>query len=549
VDPVEKLFDFDNKSVSFEDVVRGILKASKDPKVVGLICKLGGGIHLLPLSYRTELRDAILTFGNQNKMTVCFSEDLDLPAYYLASGFKKIYLLNLSVLAISGLMSTSLFVKNMLKKLNIKVDGYQREKYKNMLNMFTEEKYTQEQKEITKQLLEGLTNGLYEDIAISRGVKLEQVAQWVDEGLFTGEDAMKSNIIDGVGTRDEIYGKLIKDCNLSQLSDASFLFLSAYSKKAGQYYPSNASKSIAVVYLNGNIMSGENKSGTAGGDAIARAIRSAANDNVIKAIVFRVETPGGSATASSVIGDAILYAKEKKKKIIVSMGSVAASGGYWVSMYADKIVANKTTITGSIGVVALKMNTREMYKEWLGVTFDETSTSKSSEMFSSLHSIEKGSHIDNKWNYFMDHFYQAFKKGVSEGRNIPIETVDQIAQGKVYTGEEALKLNLIDKIGGFHDAIELAKELVEIKKEEDVNLKIFPAPQSLLQLILSSSSPPKNSNESEQRGMAPSVFSFGIFGKTMKMMKVIGNISEPIVKTLEIAESQDNVLLSDVPIL
>jgi len=227
--------------------------------------------------------------------------------------------------------------------------------------------------------------------------------------FFSNKKAIENKIIDGVGSIDEIYDYLIKDCSLKEKKQASFLFASIYLKKAGSIYPKNSKNKFAVIYLTGTILEGEQEK-EIGGESASRAIRSAVYDKRIKAIILRVESPGGTAVASEQINNEIIKAKKAGKKVIVSMGSVAGSGGYWISMNADKIIATKTTITGSIGVVGMKFNLRNFFSEWLGITFDEIQTSKSSEMFSQFHSIEKGSHIDQKWNEFMDEYYSSFKK-------------------------------------------------------------------------------------------------------------------------------------------
>jgi len=180
------------------------------------------------------------------------------------------------------------------------------------------------------------------------------------------------------------------------------------------------------------------------------------------------------------------------------MGSVAGSGGYWISMNADKIIATKTTITGSIGVVGMKFNLRNFFSEWLGITFDEIQTSKSSEMFSQFHSIEKGSHIDQKYNQLLDEYYSSFKKRVSESRNIDPTQVDLIAQGKIYSGEDALKLKLVDSLGGFSHAINETKKLLNIEKET-VTLEVFPKPLTLIESILEK--PPQNSEQRDKKGV------------------------------------------------
>lgn len=415
------------------------------------------------------------------------------------------------------------------------MDGFQREKYKNAYNSFFEEKFTDEHKESVTSLINSVNSIFISEIAKGRNVKEEQVKLWIEEGMYISKIAKEQGLIDDLVFYDNIQEKIKIDFSMSY---TNFIFTSVYTEKVGKLYPVNKSilpfstiHEIAVLLLFGTIGEGESRDGLMGADTVARRIRKIGEGNC-KAVIIRVDSPGGSAIASDTIGNAIEGLKKKGIKVIISMGSVAASGGYWISMNADSIVCNRTTITGSIGVLSLKPNLRKFYSEWLGVTFDDYQTSETSTMFSFLHSLKKGSHNEKKFNELIDHFYQDFLEGVSKGRKIEKGKVRDLAQGKVYTGEEAIKVKLVDKLGGFSEAIDEAKSLLKLSSSDAYTLKYYPEPVKVLSLLFPKK--PKNSRErTEEISFLPTPF--------YTFMKIYQMLKSPLQNILYMTESKNQV--------
>lgn len=497
--------------------------------------KLGSSFEGFPLSAIEELRSTISKFKDSKKFVVVFSEMYTLKALFFASVATKIYTHPTSLVVVNGLIGFGQFFKKTLEKLKIEMDGYQREKYKNAYNSFMEEKFTDEHKEAVTSLIDSVNSIFISEIAKGRNVKEEVVKSWIEEGLYTSKKGKEAGIIDGLTFYEDIQDDVKKDFGMK---NPNFLFTSVYTTKVGRYYSSRAptisfksNTEIAVVHLAGNIVEGESSEGVMGADTVCRIIRLAANSKA-KAIIICVNSPGGSAVASETIRHAIVDAQKKGKKIIISMGSVAASGGYWISMNADSIVCNRTTITGSIGVLSLKPNLRKFYSEWLGITFDEYQTSESSTMFSSLHSVKKGSNNDKKFNELCDYFYEDFLTNVSEGRKIEKDKVKELAQGKVYTGEQALKLKLVDRLGGFSEAVDEAITLLKLTEYDTITI------QQTEQISLSSLLFKKKPNNSKER----TDIGFSFFSSPFStVMKVFQMIQAPLQRVLFMSESSNQV--------
>lgn len=542
------LFDSMN-SLNFNDLLDTITLASKKPSVVGLIFNFGSSIENLSYSDIIELREVILSFNKQKK-SVCFTETFTLQSYFLASAFTEIYLIDRGIVAIQGMIMNAQFIKGTLDKLHVETKVYQREKYKNFGNFFSEDKLTEQHKENLQKYMQSVNDTVKLRIQSGRNVSMETVQNWVDEGLFSCQAAALSKIVDGYGSVKTIYKNAYRLFGVTE-DNVNLLYSHIFYKIHGPLYPPLHSYFIwtitkfAVISLSGTIHDGPSRDGTIGADTARMIIRSAIMDPSISAIIIKVNSGGGGVSASQTINNEILAAKEAGKKVVVFMQGVAASGGYMISMNANKIICTSATITGSIGVIGVQMNTRNLWGKYFGITFDDVQSSKSSEFFSNIHPILDGSHRDQKMNQLIDCYYSDFKDDVAKARNISRQNMDVLAQGKIYSGEDAVLVGLVDKVGTFSTAVEEAKLLVGLTADAPVELITFPKQLSLMAMLRNFNNPPKNSEEKTKRG-APSLemglnSSYGFlsiaYNKVMSLMTITSAIERnPVVSLMEPVE-------------
>lgn len=508
---IEKIFE--KKKVWFREVIEALDYAANDPKIIGLVAKVGGGTNSglaeLGLGHTDELRSAIQNFS-KNKLSVCYCDSIGdagnanqaTREYYLISAFRKVHVAPLGTVVVPGLMLNGLFVKNTLSKLEIEAQLVHREEYKTATNMFTHDKFDEYHKEQVEGIMNGVLATIVDSIAASRKVSQETVKEWFEKGVYTPNEALEANIIDGVGFRDEVYGGVASTLNLKE---PNYLFLSAYYQKRGRMYE-KGNKEVALIHAVGPIVRGEEEKSLTGGssnmiysETVARNIRNARKDKNVKAIILRVDSPGGDAIASDIINREIVLARKDGKKVIISMASVAASGGYWISMNADRIVCNPLAITGSIGVIFGKFLTRQFFENKLGVTFDDVKTNERATLFSSTHSFD-----DDQWNVInklIDFYYDKFKEGVATGRKMELQQVAQLAKGQVYTGRRGKEIGLVDRVGGLNEAIQDAKELIGFDEKKDkLKLTVYPKEKNIMQLLSA-----RSAQNSEQRDKNVSV--------------------------------------------
>jgi len=481
-DPVAKAFLGSN--VIVRNVVDALEKAAEDDRVVALIGRIGtSGIGMAHIQ---EIRDAIIAFRSSGKQAIAFSETFGEftagnVAYYLATAFDEIYLQPSGDLGLTGLMYESFFLKGTLDKLGLVPRGDRRQEYKSAFNQFTEEKYTVYHREATQKVMDSQFSQMVKGIAEARALSELEVRQLIDGGPFLAQEAVDARLVDGLAYRDEVYEKVKEDTG----KGAKLLYLSKYLKRAGR--PHMKGTKVALIYGVGSIMRG--KSGfdplflepSMGSETVARAFRDAIKDKNVKAILFRVDSPGGSYIASDTIWREVLRAKEAGKPVIVSMGNVAGSGGYYIAMPADKIVAQPATITGSIGVLSLKMLTNEIWEK-VGVSWDEVHTSENATVWSSTHD-----YTPEQWDRFQDWLdlvYDEFTSKVARGRNLDKERVLEIAKGRIWTGEDAKELGLVDELGGFPTAMRLVREELGIPEDAPIKLTVFPKEKSLFEMLL-----------------------------------------------------------------
>lgn len=467
------------RPLTLRDVVDALEKAGDDPNVVGLVARLGAAP--IGVAEIQEIRDAVAAFRGKGKFATAYSETFGEfgpgnGAYYLATAFEEIWLQPSGDLGLNGLVAESAFVRGALDKLGVAPEFGQRHEFKNAMNTFTESKFTDAHREATRTLLESLYGQMVKGIAEGRKMTEAEVRALVDRGPFLGPEALETGLVDGLAYRDEIHAKLKEKGG----AGAKLFGLQAYLKKEGRPH-AKGKKTIALVYGVGGVARGKSSANpltggqTMGSETVAKAIRTAVADDDVAAILFRVSSPGGSAVASDTIWREVVLAKKAGKPVIVSMGDVAASGGYWVSMHADRIVAQPGTITGSIGVLAGKMVTPAMWEK-VGLTFDQVELGANANMWNASRSFSPSEWA--RFNAWLDRIYEDFTSRVAEGRSLPKERVLEIAKGRVWSGEDAKAIGLVDELGGYATALRLAKEAAKIPADEKVKVAVFPKPKS-----------------------------------------------------------------------
>lgn len=399
--------------------------------------------------------------------------------YFLASAFDEITVNPAGDVMLAGVYTASPFLRGLLDNIKIYPDFDHIGKYKNAKELYTEKGFTPAHREATEAWVGDLFLGLVEGIAESRKKSVDEVRSIIDRGPFTAQEALEAGLVDRVGYYDE-FRDAVKERNGGKLRTLKWREYLKRRRSLGV-----GSHKIAVVHGTGIVLMG--KSGyepsagfVMGSDSVAGALRKAREDSSVKAIILRVDSPGGSAVASDIIWRETQLAR-KVKPVIASMSDVAASGGYYVSCGADRIVAEPSTLTGSIGVVYGKFVLKGLY-DWLGLTFGEVQRGEHAAFWNELRPWNSDEKSGIYWK-FMNKVYSQFVSHVAEGRKMTPEDVDKIGQGRVWTGRRAKDLGLVDELGGFETAIRLAKEMAKIPQDEDVRFVDLPEKPTLWQSL------------------------------------------------------------------
>src|SRR5690242_6982337 len=452
------------------EAVAAIHRAAKDPRVAGLIARVQ--IPAAAPGPVQELRAAITAFSDV-KPSVAWAETYPgTLSYYLASAFREVWMQPSGAVGLVGFATNAMFLRDALDKAGIEAQFVTRGEYKSATNIFTQHRYTDAHREADSRLIESLQNQVWQAIAESRHVSVEAIDALADKAPLLRDDAVSGGLIDRIGFRDEAYARISELSGAAADSDgddsAPRLYLSRYARasapKPAPALPGLKSKpTVVVVTLHGPIISGKGGHqvlpfghSSAGGDTIAAAIREAAADDDVSAIVLRVDSPGGSVAASETIWREVVRARETGKPVVASMGAVAASGGYYAAMAADAIIANAGTITGSIGVLTGKLVSREL-KDKLGVGSDSVRTNTNADAWSTNAPFTDEQHAQVEAE--ADLFYDDFVQRVAQGRGLTVEAVQDVARGRVWTGADAHDRGLVDELGGLRTAIRRAKLL------------------------------------------------------------------------------------------
>lgn len=467
------------------DVVRAIERAKTDPRVKGIVARMGGG-EAPSFVHAQEIRQALASFRESGKFTYIFAPDygsfgLGNRSYYLASAFERIWLQPVGSVSLTGLSIQSPFAKSALAKFGIGADFLQREEYKSFAETFTRDNFSDPARQNMTALLNNLAEQQLTGIATTRKMEVAKIRELAANGPYTATEAQKSGLVTDIGYLDQML-KEAKDKSGTlpeRLDVASYL---AVSVPQGE-----VKATIGLIYAEGPIVdSADGPSALSGENMITPnriigAFEDAMQDDQIKAILFRIDSPGGSPTASESIRRALLRAKEAKKPVFVSMGAAAASGGYWIAMNADHIVANPATLTGSIGVVSGKFVTGELWNK-LDVKWDTITTSDNALLWSQLQPFTPQGRA--RMNAMLDDTYTAFTTNVSNARNIPMTQMPEVAKGRVWTGEQGAKNSLVDEIGGMQTTVLAIKKQLGLQPADPVLIKQLPPPETLEDLAL-----------------------------------------------------------------
>lgn len=479
---------FADDGLAVVDIVAALARAENDGRVKGAFMRIGGGS--ISGAHVEEIRAALASFKAKKKFVIAYSQGFNsngMGEYWLASAADEIWLQPVSELGTAGIASQAMFFKGLLDKIEAKAEIGQRYEYKNAGAPYLTDDFSPAHREATARLLKSIFDNATTAIAKDRKMPTEQYVALVNSGPHLTQAALDAKLIDKQGYDDDA-----KDAALNRAGkDSKVVSLREYLKKAGNPWMKadgmQGSSPIALIEGEGTILDGESGDGgfgggdrTMGGDTVAEAIRDATEDDDVKVILFRVNSPGGSATASDQMLQAIRKAQKAGKKVVVSMGNVAASGGYYVSLSADKIFASPSTITGSIGVLSGKIVLGKTY-ELLGINVREIHEGTNALMMSDVQGFTPEQWA--KLNASLDAIYNDFTSKVAEGRKMPLEKVREIAKGRVWTGADAKERGLVDELGGFRAALDEAKKLAGLKAEDSVTLKRFPKPMSPAEAI------------------------------------------------------------------
>jgi len=459
---------------SLRTLVESLDRAARDPKVSAVVVR----VSTLPdagWGRVQELRDAVSRFRKSGKPAYAHLEFCGNKEYYLATACSKIYALPTAILDVSGLSAEVTFFRHGLDKLGVEAQFEGVGKYKNAPNQFTESSFTQPHREQMEALVDSLFTQYLSGIAAGRGKTVEEVKALVDEGPYDAQEALRAGLVDELLYQDQLEARL---------KEADKVTPSRY-VKAARGFSFDGRPKIALIYAVGEIVTGESQGGAFGGsmagsDTVAGALRQAREDDAVKAVIFRVDSPGGFGPAADAIWRQVALAR-KSKPVVVSMGDYAASGGYYVAMAGDVIVAEPGTLTGSIGVFSGKFNLRGLYDK-LGITKEILSRGRNAAIYSEYRPWSPEERA--KVRAMNASFYEEFVKKAAEGRKTSFKELDAVAQGRVWTGADALDHGLVDRLGGMDTALAVAKEKAGIARDREVNLVVLPERKGLFETIL-----------------------------------------------------------------
>jgi protease IV len=453
-----------SRVTELKSILNAIDAAAKDKRIVAIYLDGSSG-KLSTTGFATlkEVRTALERFRATGKQIVAYNIDMDKRDYYLSSVANRIFINPMGSVDINGFRSETMFFKNAFNKYGIGVEVVRVGKYKSFGETWSLDKFSPEARQETQQLLNNLWTDFKASVGTSRQLTpdaLQKIAD--DRGVLTAQESITNKLVDKTAYQDEMIAELKKigGTDKEDATDYRKISVSDYAEVADKT-PTDSSKKIAILYAQGNIVNGEGIPGQIGGDSLARQLRELRADKDIKAVVLRVNSPGGSALASDIIQREVRLL-QKTKPVVVSMGDVAASGGYWISTYSNKIFAESNTITGSIGVIGINFNYQKLANN-NGITWDVIKTSKLADSATIARPRTPQELAISQQR--VNDIYDDFLNKVAESRKLPKQKVAEIAQGRVWSGIDAKKVGLVDDIGGLNDAIAYAAKTAKLGKD------------------------------------------------------------------------------------
>ena len=457
-DPLINLFS-EKADVGLSDIINAIAEAKNDDKIKGI--SILNNVSSLGMAQSKALRDALEDFKKSGKFIVSYADVYSQKDYYLNSVADTIYLNPVGELDFKGLSSEIMFFKDLQDKSGIKMEVIRHGKYKSAVEPFLENKMSDANREQMSGLLNSVWSSMLVEISKSRNISVEKLNQIADSLLArTPEMAKSAKLIDKIAYEDEYHNAVRKALKTDKDEDYNSVGIQDYAKKV-MLSPKNedAEDKIAIIYAQGEIQSGEGDVTIIGEGSMRRSLQEARKDENIKAIVLRIDSPGGNALTSDLIWREIENTK-KVKPVVVSMGNYAASGGYYIACNANQIYAEKNTITGSIGVFGILPNFTQLSTK-IGINTEVVSTNKNAAEYSPFRPLDDDFRAYTQEG--VERIYSVFVNRVAKGRKMTFEQVDAIGQGRVWSGADALKIGLVDKIGGMDDALKAAASLAKIK--------------------------------------------------------------------------------------
>jgi protease-4 len=465
-------FDGD-KSIGLKDILANIKKAKTDDNIKGIF--LDESYMMSGQATTEEIRNALIDFKKSGKFIIAYSEIYTQGFYYLASVADKVYINPKGFIEFSGFSSQVTFLKGALDKLGIEAQVIKVGTYKSAVEPLVLTKMSDANRTQVTSYLGSLYDHFLTGISKSRGINKDSLFNYANQmRIKEPQDALKYKLVDGLKYKDELLDELKERLKIKKTDDINAVEIAEYTKSTDEDIKSVSSNSIAVVYASGDIAGGTGDDNSIGSETISKALRKVRLNKKIKAVVLRVNSPGGSSLASDVIWREVMLTK-KVKPIIVSMGDVAASGGYYIACAADSIFAQPNTITGSIGIFAILPNMQKLFNDKLGVTFDGVKTGKFADLGNTSRPLtpEERAILQSEIN----HGYDDFTKAVAAGRHKTQAYINSIGQGRVWTGAQAVKIGLVDRLGNIDDAIKSAAKKAGLK---DYRLVAYPEQKSVL---------------------------------------------------------------------
>ncbi|HEU0005680.1 MAG TPA: signal peptide peptidase SppA, partial [Terriglobia bacterium] len=469
----------DKDAVSIVDMDRAFRAAAKDPQITSVFLS----IHSLgmPWAQVEELRDFLKEFKKSGKKVIAHLQ-LDMAEekeLYLASLSDEIYLNPDAGLLINGLAAEVAFYKRTMDKLKVEPQILQFKEFKSA-EEFTREKMTPEIRSMWESILRDIQDRFVQTVARERRIDTQRLQELMNIGMAPASLALKERLVTALGYEDEIQTKLLPEKNKEYRSVSIGKYLKAVRDRSGK----KARQKVALIGGLGPITSGEGNDvwgNVMGGETMALRLREIRKEKDLKGVLFRVNSPGGSAVGSDKVWREVRLLETEGKPVVVSMSGVAGSGGYYIAMGARKIVAQPSTITGSIGVIFAKFNVRGLYEHWLGITSDQIKLADNADIFSPVHSLsDQQKEQIRSW---MEDIYNTFVKKAAEGRGMKFEELEAKAHGRIYTGSQAKGLKLIDEVGGLNTALALLKKELKVPETDEVELVLYPKPKSIWQSL------------------------------------------------------------------